>query len=54
MATTTTKTKKKVRNEIRIYDVPDKLFKAIEKNATKNKRNNGDEVVVFLESKNYK
>lgn len=48
------KTKDKKRNEIRIYDVPDKLFKAIEKNAIKNKRSNGDEVVVFMESKNYK
>lgn len=52
--TTTTKEVKKMRHEIRMIDVPDKLFKAIEKNAKKNLRSNGDEVIVFLENKKYK
>jgi len=50
----TTKENTKVRHEIRMIDVPDKLFKAIEKNAKKNRRSNGEEALVFIESKNYK
>jgi len=51
MATTK---EKKTRNEIRITDVPDKLFKKISDNADKAKRSNGAEVLLFLESKKYK
>lgn len=50
---TTTKEKPK-RNEVRMIDVPEKLFKAIEKNAKKNIRSNGNEVLLFLEKNKYK
>lgn len=45
---------KKQRHEVRCIDVPEKLFKAIEKRAAKNRRSNGDEVLAFLEEKKYK
>lgn len=54
MATTVEKKEKPKRNEIRMIDIPDKLFKSIEKNAKKNRRSNGEEALVFIESKNYK
>lgn len=44
----------KKRNEIRITDVPEKLFKQVTKNAEKAKRSNGAEVLFFLETKKYK
>lgn len=44
----------KKRNEIRVTDVPEKLFKQITKNADKAKRSNGAEVLLFLETKKYK
>lgn len=47
-------TEKKQRNEIRLTDVPDKLFKKITANAEKAKRSNGAEVLLFLETKKYK
>ena len=58
MATTKKKPTKKAvvkRNEIniRISDIPDKLFKAISENAEAQRRSKGKEVLTFLEQSNY-
>ena len=46
-------TTSKSRNEIRLVDVPDSLFKKIGLNAASMFRSNGNEVLAFLK-KNYK
>lgn len=57
MATTKKTLVKKTakRNEvvIRVSDIPEKLFNAITKNATAERRSNGKEVLTFLEQNNY-
>lgn len=43
------KKQNKKRNEIRVYDIPDKLFVKIQKDADTNKRTDGKQVLFFLE-----